>query len=175
MKNSNNNQPSGALIVALGKLINTKVAKAAREELAPGHYDIPVLITGVLEVEVREDPLPRSGTARIPYTRVIAMLLQRAGYTQEASKNTLIRLFQQAEAMDKDKAKALEAAVGLDKGMDAFKEIVAKSLAPIPVKGVVKVSSEGLVIQERELTRAEAEALFPAAEAASAQRKEGEA
>ena len=65
--------------------------------------------------------------------------------------------------MEKDAAKLLEEQYGLDGALATVRRIVKEGLPPINVKGVVKVHSEGLVVEQRELTRSEAEALFPAA------------
>ena len=151
------------LIVALGKLINDKTLKEARNNLEAGSYDVPVLIHGIIQVDVADDPSPRVGTARIPYTRVLALMLKHAGYTKESSTRTLIKLFKEAHAMEKDAAKLLEEQYGLDGALATVRRIVKEGLPPINVKGVVKVHSEGLVVEQRELTRSEAEALFPAA------------
>ena len=63
--------------------------------------------------------------------------------------------------MDKDAAKLLMQECGLTEAMTTVQKLVADSLPPIPAKGIVKVSSENLVMEQRELTRSEAEALFP--------------
>lgn len=147
------------LTLAIGKLVADKNVKLARNNVEPGSYDIPVLIHGILQLDVAEDPSPRSGTARLPYTRVLALLLKHAGYTKESSTRTLIKLFQQAHAMDKDAAKLLEERYGLEEALDTVRRIVKEGLPPIHVKGAVKVRSEGLVIEQRELTRDEAVAL----------------
>ena len=154
------------LIVALGKLINDKTLKAARSNLEAGSYDVPVLVHGIIQVDVAEDPSPRAGTARIPYTRVLALMLKHAGYTKESSTRTLIKLFKEAHTMEKDAAKLLEEQYGLDEALSTVRRIVKEGLPPINVKGVVKVQSEGLVIEHRELTIAETEALSPPAEVA---------
>jgi ribosomal protein S20 len=151
-----------ALIVALGKLINNKTFKTARQKLEPGSYDVPVLVHGTLQVDVAED-YSRKGTSRIPYTVVIALLLKHAGYTKKSSVRTLTKVFREAHEMDKDAAKLLMQEYGLTEALTTVQKIVADSLPPIHAKGVVKVQSEGLVIEQRELTRSEAEALFPAA------------
>ena len=160
------------LIVAIGKLINDKTFKAARSNLEAGSYDVPVLVHGTVQVDVAEDPSPRAGTARIPYTRVLALMLKHAGYTKESSTRTLIKLFKEAHTMDKDAAKLLEEQYGLDEALSTVRRIVKEGLPPINVKGVVKVQSEGLVIEQCELTRAEAEALFPAPAEAPAEATE---
>ena len=72
-------------------------------------------------------------------------------------------MFREAHEMDKDAAKLLMQEYGLTEALTTVQKIVADSLPPIHAKGVVKVQSEGLVIEQRELTRSEAEALFPAA------------
>jgi len=147
------------LTLAIGKLIQDKNVKLARNNIEPGSYDIPVLIHGIVQLDVAEDPNPRSGTARLPYTRVLALLLKHAGYTKESSTRTLIKLFQQAHAMEKDAAKMLEDRYGLEEALDTVRRIVKEGLPPIHVKGSVKVRSEGLVIEQRELTRNESAAL----------------
>ena len=149
-----------ALIVALGKLINNKTFKTARQKLEPGSYDVPVLVHGTLQVDVAED-YSRKGTSRIPYTVVIALLLKHAGYTKKSSVRTLTKLFREAHAMDKDAAKHLMQECGLTETLTTVQKIVADSLPPIECKGATKVSSVGLVAQERRLTRPEAELLFP--------------
>ena len=147
-----------ALIVALGKLINDKTFKAARQKLEPGSYEVPVLIHGNLQVDVAED-YSRRGTSRIPYTVVIALLLKHAGYTKQSSVRTLTKLFREAHEMEKDAAKLLMKECGLTEAVTTVQKLVADSLPPIHAKGVVKVQSEGLVVEQRELTIAEAEAM----------------
>jgi hypothetical protein len=61
--------------------------------------------------------------------------------------------------MDKDAAKLLMKECGLTEAVTTVQKLVADSLPPIHAKGVVKVQSEGLVVEQRELTIAEAEAL----------------
>jgi len=149
------------LIVALGKLINDKTLKAARHNLEPGSYNVPVLVHGNLQVDVAED-YSRKGTSRIPYTVVIALLLKHAGYTKKSSVRTLTKLFREAHDMDKDAAKLLMQECGLTEALATVQKIVADSLPPIHAKGVVKVQSEGLVVAQRNLTIAEAEAMVAA-------------
>jgi len=148
-------------LVAISKLVDKAKLTAARESIDPGIHTIDLLLVGQLELEVRQD-YSRKGTSRIPYTRVIAMLLQRAGVTGEASLKVLEEVLKEAHDMGKDAATELEKAVPVSKGLKSFSELVNKSLPPIDCKGATKVSSIGLVAQERRLTRSEAELLFPA-------------
>ena len=148
------------MTVAISKLFNEKTYKLARNAIKPGTHDVPVLIHGTVRVEVGEDQL-RKGTCRLPYTVVIAMLLKHAGYTKQSSISTLTKLFREAYEMDKDAAKLLMQECGLTEAMTSVQKLVADSLPPIPAKGIVRVSSENLVMEQRELTRIEAEALFP--------------
>tara|TARA_R100000808_G_C2154927_1_gene166456 strand:- start:2933 stop:3469 length:537 start_codon:yes stop_codon:yes gene_type:complete len=147
-------------LVAISKLVDKAKLTAARESIDPGIHIIDLLLVGQLELEVKKDYI-RKGTSRIPYTRVIAMLLQRAGVTGEASLKVLEEVLKEAHEMGKDSATELEKAVPVAKGLKAFSELVNKSLPPIDCKGATKVSSVGLVAQERRLTRSEAELLFP--------------
>lgn len=147
-------------LVAISKLVDKAKLTAARQSIDPGTHIVDLLLVGQLQLEVKED-YSRKGTSRIPYTVVIALLLKHAGYTKKSSVRTLTKLFREAHAMDKDAAKHLMQECGLTETLTTVQKIVADSLPPIQCKGATKVSSVGLVAQERRLTRPEAEVLFP--------------
>jgi hypothetical protein len=154
------NELSPEAVVAIGKLIDDKRLKAARKLVAPGDHEVSLFLAGTMRIEVGDDS-ERRGTSRIPYTRVIALFLQRAGVTGQASIDLLTDVLQEANAMGKDAAASLEEAVFLGKGLSELNALVAKAVPPIEVKGRVKLSSQGMAMAERELTREEAALLFP--------------
>ena len=147
-------------LVAISRLVDKAKLTAARQSIDPGTHIVDLLLVGQLQLEVKKD-YSRKGTSRIPYTRVIAMLLQRAGVTGDASVKLLEEVLKEAHAMGKDSATELERAVPVVKGLKTFSDLVNRSLPPIECKGATTVSSVGLVAQERRLTRPEAELLFP--------------
>lgn len=136
-----------ATTLAISKAIAKKTADEARENLAPGTYQIDqtVRVTGTLTVAEDTEKTP---TVSIPFKDVLVLFVQRAGITREASLELLRTCV--TEALKKSDGGA---AGCLDEHLEGvFSAAVADMLATLPktpVKGAVKSK---LVVSEVILT-----------------------
>ena len=123
--------------IALNSLIETKVAKAAREGLEVGTHqvDVTVRVTGSLTVAEDTEKTP---TVSIPVKEVLALFVARSGCTREASLKLLRECLTDALAEGTKGEGAIDGAVDIDAEFKAMVSTLTASLPKTPVKGAVK-------------------------------------
>lgn len=135
--------------LSLSKAVDEKVAKAARASVVAGAFEVDFTVRVVGTVRVGEDTTV-AATTSIPWSKVAALLLQRAGCTRDGSVALLRSVLTEALAGEDDldkalteEAKAMVADLVGDLPRQARKGAVTMKVAVLPVE-VEEPAVEGL-------------------------------
>lgn len=122
--------------IALNNALDTKVAKAAREAVEPGSFDVDFMVRVTGTINVAEDT-EKTPTVSIPVKEVLALFVARSGCTREASIKLLRECLTDALKDGVKGEGAIEGAVDIDEVFKAEVAALTASLPKTPVKGKV--------------------------------------
>lgn len=128
-----------ATLAALAKL-TTNAAKATRDDLEPGTYELDTVVTialdGTVKVSADTDKVP---TCSIPLLPALALMVKRMGIQREKALTVLREVMVEALEMSKDAREELLKQTGAAEAEKQLKEQVLAKLPRQPVKGTVRV------------------------------------
>ncbi len=113
-----------------------KPAKTARNELAPGTYEVDFTVRIKGTVTVGEDTT-RASTVSLLSLKTVALILHYAGVTRSAALKAITRAFQDING-DLLPTASVELSEDVKKIHDKIKKDLASDLPRTPVKGQVK-------------------------------------